>query len=219
MYLARSRRVRLHFLESLPGFCRPTLMDANQILVYRNWTVLQMPDIRWCGLSAIHMHTLSMRHNKIRDITANWIYEVCHNVKKEPALQPLTGDTIILQTANRQDNARADIRARGFGGQQQCAFFDITVFHPNAQKLPPQQHPSNLLKAWTSKKKRESIAIEKEKLNQPISNHLFLPPQEERVGKPLFSTVQASCRPHFNQKQNCLQYNGIQWMHPILFSP
>lgn len=93
------------------------------------------------------MHTLSMRHNKIRDITANWIYEVCHNVKKEPALQPLTGDTIILQTANRQDNARADIRVRGFGGQQQCAFFDITVFHPNAQKLPPQQHPSNLLKA------------------------------------------------------------------------
>ena len=79
------------------------------------------------------MHTLSMRHNKIHDIIANWINEVCHNVNKEPALQPLTGDTIIPQTANRQDNARADIQVRGFGGQQQCVFFDITVFHPNAQ--------------------------------------------------------------------------------------
>ena len=62
------------------------------------------------------MHTLSIRHNKIHDIIANWINEVCHNVNKEPALQPLTGDTIIPQTANRQDNARADIQVRGFGG-------------------------------------------------------------------------------------------------------
>lgn len=156
MYLARSRLVRLHLLESLPGFCRPTLMDTNQILVYRNWTVLQMPDIWWCGLSAIHMHTLSMRHNKIHDIIANWINEVCHNVNKEPALQPLTGDTIIPQTANRQDNARADIQVRGFGGQQQCVFFDITVFHPNAQSYRHSSIPAIYWRHEQAKKREHS---------------------------------------------------------------
>ena len=73
-----------------------------------------------------------LRHNDIRDITANWLSEVCHDVEREPPLLPLTGETIILQSANRRDDAKADIRARGFWGQQQSALFDIRVFHPNA---------------------------------------------------------------------------------------
>ena len=74
-----------------------------------------------------------LRHNDIRDITANWLSEVCHDVEREPPLLPLTGETIIPQSANRRDDARADIRARGFWGWQQSAFFDVRVCHPNAQ--------------------------------------------------------------------------------------
>ena len=80
-----------------------------------------------------------MRHNDIQDITANWLSEVCHDVEREPPLLPLTGETIIPQSANRRDDARADIRARGFWGRQQSAFFDIRVFHPNA---PSYRHTS-----------------------------------------------------------------------------
>ena len=35
-------------------------------------------------------------------------------------------------TANRRDEARADIHAYGFWGRRQCACFDVRVFHPNA---------------------------------------------------------------------------------------
>ena len=48
-------------------------------------------------------------------------------------MQPLTGENIIPATANRQDDARADIHVRGFWGHRQSAFFDVRVFHPNAQ--------------------------------------------------------------------------------------
>ena len=51
----------------------------------------------------------TIRHNPICDITANLLSEVCHDVEKEPALQPLTVETIIPQSANREDDARVDI--------------------------------------------------------------------------------------------------------------
>jgi len=74
-----------------------------------------------------------IRHNKLRDITAQLLSKVCNNVSIEPPLQPLSGERLTPQTANQQDDTRADIHARGFWGQQQKCFFDIRVFHPNAQ--------------------------------------------------------------------------------------
>jgi len=40
--------------------------------------------------------------------------EVCHDVKVEPVLQPLTGEALRYKTAICEDNACADIRAAGF---------------------------------------------------------------------------------------------------------
>ena len=96
----------------------------------------------------------TIRHNAIRDITANLLSEVCHDVEKEPALQPLTGETIIPQSANRKDDARVDIRTRGFWGRQQCAFLDIRVFHPNAQSYRNTNIPA-LYRQHEQIKKRE----------------------------------------------------------------
>ena len=53
-----------------------------------------------------------VRHNEIRDITAEWLDRVCHDAVVEPPLQPLTGENVIPATANRKDDARADIHAR-----------------------------------------------------------------------------------------------------------
>ncbi len=74
----------------------------------------------------------TIQHNEIRDITASLLTEVCHNVATEPPPQPLSGEILHHRTANKEDGARLDIRARGFWSGAQDAFFDVRVFHPNA---------------------------------------------------------------------------------------
>ena len=58
------------------------------------------------------------------------------------------------RSANRQDEARADIHARGFWGQRQSAFFDVRVFHPNARSYCQSSIPS-LYRRQELQKKRE----------------------------------------------------------------
>ena len=74
----------------------------------------------------------TIRHNEIRDITGSLLTEVCRNVAIEPPLQPLSGETLEARSANTDDGARLDIRARGFWNAAQDAFFDVRVFYPNA---------------------------------------------------------------------------------------
>ena len=62
------------------------------------------------GLTFIH-------HNKLRDLTASWLQEVCHDVAVESPLQPLNGESLIPNSAVRDDDARVDIHARDFWGQ------------------------------------------------------------------------------------------------------
>ena len=75
-----------------------------------------------------------IRHNEIRDLTASLMTEVCHSVSVEPVLQPLSGEQLSANCAVTTDEARADILARGFwGDQKQQAFFDVKVFNPYAK--------------------------------------------------------------------------------------
>ena len=45
----------------------------------------------------------SIRHNEIRDITADLLSEVCHNVGTEPGLQHVTEEQLTHRSANRED--------------------------------------------------------------------------------------------------------------------
>jgi hypothetical protein len=95
-----------------------------------------------------------IRHNEIRDITATLLTEVCHNVSTEPPLQPLSGEKLTARSANVNDGARVDIRARGFWNTSQDAFFDVRVFYPNASS----NHSKDLSTAYKrheQAKKRE----------------------------------------------------------------
>ena len=71
----------------------------------------------------------SIRHNEIRDITADvltgvWTMSDSHGVGTEPCLQPVTGDRLALRSANREDGARLDIVAKNFRGRDRPhAFF------------------------------------------------------------------------------------------------
>ena len=54
----------------------------------------------------------SIRHNTIRDITAQLLTEVCPNVCVEPTLQPLTGETFPLRSTNIEEGARPTSRPK-----------------------------------------------------------------------------------------------------------
>ena len=85
-----------------------------------------------CGSAFdLHQHALNcpngafpiLRHIEVRDFTEKLLAEVCPDVTLEPDLQPLEEESLDFASANHEDNARADIRARGFwGGNCQCAF-------------------------------------------------------------------------------------------------
>ncbi len=106
------------------------------------WELPNTPSLCVCGHAFTTDHALScptgglptLRHNEIRDLLATRLSEVCVDVATEPTLQSLTGEEFSRLTANREDDARLDIRARGFWGSRlDCAFFDVRVFNPFAQ--------------------------------------------------------------------------------------
>ena len=110
----------------------------DTIYMRYGWKLERMPDkcVYSAQFSEEHAVTCPrggftfIRHNEIRDLTANLLSEVCHGVQTEPDLQPLTGETCSLQIANGPDNAGLDIQARGFWGERrQDAFFDVRVFN------------------------------------------------------------------------------------------
>ena len=110
-----------------------------------NWALPRLPTTCVCGSSYNLQHSLSckkgglisLRHNEIRDVSAELMSEVCKDVRKEPGLLPLTGEQ-LKTSANSSNEARLDISARDFWIPYQRAFFDIRVFDPYAQRYRTQ---------------------------------------------------------------------------------
>ena len=96
---------------------------------------------------------IHMRHNDLRNLEAGLLNEVCRNVAIEPRLLPLTGEVLSLSSANTEDNARLDIKTRGFFREGQTAYFDIRVTN---LKAPSYQNKSTetVLKNAEQEKKR-----------------------------------------------------------------
>ena len=75
---------------------------------------------------------VSIRHNEVRDFTAEALDEVCNDVSVEPLLAPCTGETFTYKSANTEEYARLDVSARGFWIKGNRAFCDVRVFNPLA---------------------------------------------------------------------------------------
>ena len=96
-----------------------------------------------------------VRHNDLRDTTAELLSNVCTNVAIEPPLQSLSGEELTPRSANCQDDARADIHAHGFwGAAAKCLFRCTEGFHPNAQSYRNVSIPS-VYRRHEMQKKRE----------------------------------------------------------------
>ena len=86
----------------------------------------------------------------MRDLTANLMADVCHDVCIEPTLQPITGELLTGASAITDDGARLDIAVNGFwGGRHERAFFDVRIFNPHA--------PSNRQPISTCYRKHENL--------------------------------------------------------------
>ena len=124
-------------------------------------TLLNTPSHSVCGQTFTTDHAMICRHggltfvchNDLCDITADLLSNVCNDFAIEPPLC-ISGEVLTPASANRQDDARADIHARGFWGWQQSAFFDVRVFHPNAQNYRNVSIPS-VYRRHEMQKKRE----------------------------------------------------------------
>ena len=85
-----------------------------------HWPLPNVPSPCECGQPFSIDHSMicrkggfpTLRHNEVRDITADLLKEVCHNVDIEPALQPLSGETFRYATAKVESESRVDISAR-----------------------------------------------------------------------------------------------------------
>ena len=135
-----------HWLNVLPlsahGFTLHKGAFRDALSLRYGWRPKHLPTQCVCGkyFSVDHAFSCSyggypsLRHNHIRDTTATLMKETCHSVSIEPHLQPITGETFQLKSANIEDSSRLDIQTQGFwGDRQQSAFFDIRVFNPFAQ--------------------------------------------------------------------------------------
>ena len=106
------------------------------------WQPTHLPSQCVCGTKFSIEHSLncprggfpSVRHNELRDITADLLTKICHGVGTEPHLQPVYDEQFTYRTANREDGARLDVVAENFWSRdRQRSFFDVRVFNPVAQ--------------------------------------------------------------------------------------
>ena len=78
---------------------------------------------------------VNLRHNQIRDLTANLLVEAgCRDVVIEPHLLPLTGETLKYESAIKTDEARLDVSARGVWSKTDLSklFLDVRIFNSRA---------------------------------------------------------------------------------------
>jgi len=75
-----------------------------------------------------------MLHNEVVHVFENAFTEASYkDVKEEPELQVLNGEVFHYKSAIKDDEARSDIRVRGFWRRLRHAFFDVTAFSPFAR--------------------------------------------------------------------------------------
>lgn len=134
-----------NWLTALPikakGFSLNKQEFFDALALRYGWHMDGLPQICSCGSPFNTNHAMFcktggivvIRHDEVRDLTAQMLREVCHDVRVEPELLPIGGRSFTLRSVNTAEDARLDISARGFWAQGQRAFFDVRIFNLMAQ--------------------------------------------------------------------------------------
>ena len=101
------------WLTTLPlsdhGFTLQKGAFRDAMCLRYGWLPQQPPSRCVCDQKFLLEHALScsrggfpsIRHNEIRDITADLLTETCHGVDTEPCLQPITDEVFSYRSANK----------------------------------------------------------------------------------------------------------------------
>ena len=126
---------------------RAAFHDA-MVLCY-GWPPPKLPYKCDCGNGMSVKHALTctkggfpiIRHDEIRDLTANLLTEVCNDICTESELQPAWPQQLMGATANTQDGASLESLPMvcvcvcvwgGGGGRGGESYFNVRVFNPHA---------------------------------------------------------------------------------------
>ena len=134
-----------NWLTALPirakGFSLNKQEFVDALALRYGWPIDGLPQLCTCGNNFDPNHAMNcktggficIRHDEIRDLTAQMLSEVCHDVRVEPGLNPTNGRNFALRTTNTADDARLDVCARGFWARGQRAYMDVRIYNPMAQ--------------------------------------------------------------------------------------
>ncbi len=97
-----------------------------------------------------------IRHNEVRDITADLLTKICHDVEIEPTLQPLTGERSYMQQIQKMEQGWM-LKPVGFETVHFSTLGFSTPTHKVIDQLNYPQHTPN-----TSRRNDEFMAKESE---------------------------------------------------------
>ena len=95
-----------------------------------------------------------MRHNEGERLWAYTCSKIFKDVEAEPILEPLDDEKMHYKSALTTDDARSDVRVRGFWGNKQNAFFEMRYFYPFASSYNSRSLES-CFKSIAQTRKRE----------------------------------------------------------------
>ena len=125
-------------IQSL-GFTLNKQEFRDSVCLRYGWNIPNTPSFCQCKVENDVDHALncklggyvSMRHNRVRDMEAALMKEVCHDVRVEPELLPIASDR-PAEGENLANKARLDVSGIGVWGAYEKTFLDIRIMHPNS---------------------------------------------------------------------------------------
>ena len=145
------------------GFAIKSKRDFRDLICLRyRKPVKGLPTLCVCGqdYSLDHSQTcprggfIYMRHDQPKEAFARMAKGCFFDVETEPVLQPLSGEQLRLRSAIRSDDARSDVRVRGFYTNMKNAFFEFRIFYPFARSYSDKT-PAQLYHQMEQMRKRE----------------------------------------------------------------
>ena len=160
-----------NWLNALPlndyGFLLHKQSFRDALFLRYGIRLKRLPQKCVCGAAFDEIHALNcsrggfviIRHNDLRDLTADLLAEVHKDVSVEPKMSELTGEEFVRKSTTTENDARYDVSVRGFWVRGRKAFLDIRVFNPMAKSYTKRSLASvyNMLESSKKNKYNERI--------------------------------------------------------------
>ena len=102
-----------------------------------------------------------MRFDNVRDILTSFLCKVCKDVQSEPHLIPLENEVLHLNTANRSEEPRLDIKAKWILGTWPNVILRYQSYACERHVKQKQEHQGNLQKSRTCQETRIHGSMER----------------------------------------------------------